>query len=361
MKIAILAGPLDNQNAGIHVYLTELLRALAANPNRQHEYILIREKEKNDFPEFENVVVPIRTLPGYLPFRLFFIVPWVCWKLGVDAVFEPAHFGPFNLPRRIKRITFIHDLTPILFPQFHTWRGSYLQKWFLPTILRKADLVITNSEHTKADVERIYPVTRGKVERIYLGYAANFRPRVDRDVLTKYGIHPPYFLNVGTIEPRKNLSVLLTAFERFKSTTQSNYQLVFVGAKGWKNEAFFEQLAQHPYRADIILPGYVAFADLPVLYTMCERFIYPSIYEGFGLPIVEARACGARCIVAKNSSLVEVGGTESVYFSDLEELITALVAASEQKDLERNVPDLAQFSWERHQQNFEKALNTLLL
>ncbi|MFK7934049.1 MAG: glycosyltransferase family 4 protein [Saprospiraceae bacterium] len=359
MKIAILAGPLDNQNAGIHVYLKELLRALAANPNRQHEYILIREQEDNDFPEFENVVLPIYALPGYLPFRLFFVVPWVCWRLGVDAVFEPAHFGPFNLPKRIKRITFIHDLTPILFPQFHTWRGSYLQKWFLPTILRKADLVITNSEHTKADVEKVYPVTKGKVERIYLGYADNFQPKTDASVLTKYGIQQPYFLNVGTIEPRKNLSVLLTAFEQFKKEIGAAHQLVFVGSKGWKCEAFFEQLENHPFRSDIVLPGYVEFADLPVLYTMCERFIYPSIYEGFGLPIVEARACGARCIVAKNSSLVEVGGEESTYFTSVEELMAALISVNGQKNSKEIKPDLSQFSWQRHQEAFEQALQKL--
>lgn len=361
MKIAVLAGPLDNQGEGIHVYLKEFLSALADNPNRKHQYVLIREQKKDDFPEFEQVVLPVHRIPGYLPFRLFFVIPWICWRLKVDAVFEPAHFGPFNLPKSIKRITFIHDLTPILFPQFHTWRGAYLQKWFLPSIMRRSDLVITNSEHTKSDVERVYPVTLGKVERIYLGYSDNFRPKEDEKVLIKYNIQQPYFLYVGTIEPRKNLLLLLDAFQHFKSQTGAEYQLVLVGKRGWKSESFFQQLERHPYRKDIVLCGYVAFKELPVFYTMCQRFIYPSIYEGFGLPIVEARACGARCIVARNSSLIEVSGAQSAYFETQTELIELLIRAHEDTSIVSNtdaIPTI--FSWNRHQLLFEELLQKRL-
>lgn len=360
--IAILAGPLDNQSAGVHVYTKELITALGKS--RKHKYVLIREKKGQNFKEFRQIVLPtIDWLPGYATFRLFFLIPFVCRWLKVDAVFEPAHFGPFNLPKRIKRITAIHDLTPILFPKLHTFNGWFLHKLFLPRIIRKADLIITSSSNTKNDVEKKYPTSIAKTKTILLGVSDNFQPNVNPNILAKYGILQPFFLNVGTIEPRKNLNLLLDAFEKFKDSKEDNqdYQLVFIGKKGWKNENFFKKLEKHPYKSSIKILGYVPFEALPVFYTMCFAFIYPSLYEGFGLPVAEALSCNARCFVAKNSSLVEVGGEEVVFFETKAELIDIMMKANVSREpiSKDDSGKYRRFSWENYRISFEKHIDNL--
>ena len=127
-------------------------------------------------------------------------------------------------------------------------------------------------------------------------------------------IDNPYFLYVGTIEPRKNLITLLKAFSKFKKSLNSDIKLIIVGQPGWKTGAFYNHLEQNQYKRDIILTGFVDEEALPQLYSHATAFIYPSEYEGFGLPILEAMACGAPVIAARNSSLTEVGGDAVHYF-----------------------------------------------
>ena len=195
MRIAILADPLDNQNAGVHIYTRHMVRALL-DANDGNEYILVRERRDDQYPGAEQIVVPNVHLPiGFASFRLFFWIPFILRRKRIDAVIEPAHFGPFNLPRRIKRVTVIHDLTPIMFPHLHRWHSQLLQKLFLRRILRKADLIVANSNNTAADIERIYPVIKGKVSRIYLGKDDVYVPTgADSMILEKIWDNGPLLL-----------------------------------------------------------------------------------------------------------------------------------------------------------------------
>jgi glycosyltransferase involved in cell wall biosynthesis len=151
------------------------------------------------------------------------------------------------------------------------------------------------------------------------------------------------------VEPRKNLLTLLTAFKLFclKNPT-SNQQLILVGELGWKAEALVQALENHPFRARIIRLGYVDFADLPILYTHSKALIYPSEYEGFGLPIIEALACGTPVIAAKNSSLVEIGEGAAIFFPThdaqaLSEKMARVIAQPPSKEL--LILHATQFSW----------------
>lgn len=319
MKIAIIADPIDNQKGGIHVFTRELVRALLA-ADSENEYILIREKRGPVIDGARQLVIPNnRTGLGLAALRLFFIVPLVLWWHKVDAVLEPAHFGPFNLPRRIKRITAIHDLTPLLFSHYHRYHSQLLQKVFLKGILRKASLILSNSKHTTNDLKAHFPFTAPKIATIHLGHEPGFSPRASRAILDALGVHRPYWLSVGTIEPRKNLVRLLEAYRIFRSEVQEEVFLLIVGQKGWKSEAFFEALEQHPYRADIRLTGFVSDEGLAELYSHAVGLAYPSEYEGFGLPVLEAFACGCPVVCSETSSLPEVGGEVAWYANPYDE------------------------------------------
>jgi len=349
MKIAILADPLDNQRAGVHVFTRELITALI-QLGYADRLLLVRERID---PQLlvEQLAVPNIHLPiGFASLRLFFIIPYLLrQRKEVVAVFEPAHFGPFNLPKRMKRITMIHDLTPILFPQYHRWHSQILQRLFLRSILKNTDWVLTNSRHTQTDVARVFPFTQQKVSHVYLGRHVAFKPTPHAARIAELGINTPYFLNVGTVEPRKNLLTLLTAFELFclKNST-NNQQLILVGEVGWKAEAVVQALENHPFKSRIQRLGYVDFADLPILYTHSQALIYPSEYEGFGLPIIEALACGTPVIAAQNSSLAEIGEGAAIFFpthdaEDLSKKMAQVIGQPPSKEL--LTQHAAQFSW----------------
>ena len=312
-KIAIIADPLDNQRAGVHVFTRELINALI-DLGVSDQLLLVRERKDDDLP-IEQLIVPNTRLPiGFASFRLFILVPYLLRRRGVVAVFEPAHFGPFNLPRSIKRITMIHDLTPLLFPQYHRWHSQLLQRIFLKGILKRTDWVFTNSSNTAKDVAAYFPFASSKLSKLPLGIQSIFEPTHKKLNYSFLKSNKPYFIYVGTIEPRKNIDLLLEAFETFCLSNNKQVELVLAGQKGWKTEAFDQALAAHPFKESIHLTGYVPLADLPTLYTRSLALIYPSEYEGFGFPVVEAMACGTPVITAKNSSLQEVGEGHALFF-----------------------------------------------
>lgn len=354
MRIAFIADALDDQYAGIHIYTLEILNALA-KLDTQNNYIAVRSKLGTALhPDIEQIILPVLSIPGYSAYRLLVKIPQALVKAKADIVIEPRHFGPFNLPKHIRRMTVIHDLTPILFPEMHQRFSRTLQRWFLPSILRRADHVITNSFYTQQDVEQYYPITKGKITAIQLGKDSIFKPTKNDLILKKYKIKKPYFLSVGTIEPRKNLSTLLSAFEVFKQQTNNNYQLVLTGKSGWKNADLMAAIEQSAFSEDIILTGYVAWEELPVLYSAAEVFIYPSLYEGFGLPVLEAMACGTVVLVSEVSSLPEVGGAAAHYFppTSVDALCEKMIELSQNQDLRDRSAALSlaqaeKFSWER--------------
>jgi len=263
MKIAIIGDALDYQYAGIYYYTKELINALA-RIDKQNEYWIVREKSVGDFSKnVKELIVPLKKIPGAAAYRLFISIPKILIQKKVDIVVEPRHFGPFNLPKTIKRVTVIHDLSPIHYPQWHQFVSSKLQQLFLPSILKRADHIITNSNFTAQDV---------------MAYLA---------ILSKIGLHKPYLLHTGTIEPRKNLGLLIKAFEQIKKEKSTDLQLVLVGKLGWKSAALQEQINASPFKDAIKSLGYVERAILPAIYTGASAFVYPSHFEGFGLPVLD--------------------------------------------------------------------------
>lgn len=349
-KIVVLGDPIDNQNAGIHVYTRELVQAMGENNPQGHQLYLIREKNATEFEGFTHKAFPNIHLPiGYASLRLFFRIPAFLQKIKPDVVIEPAHFGPFNVPRGSKRVTVIHDLTPLKFPQWHRWHSQMLQKVFLPGILKRADLIIANSEYTRSDIIDRFPAHKSKVEVVYPGInPAISIANADKDWKPK-GLNKPFFLYVGTIEPRKRVDQLIAAYDLWRGAGKGEEQLVIVGGKGWKTADFYHAYTESPFKDDIIVTGYISDAQLSSLYSSCALFIYPSAYEGFGFPVVEALSCGAKVLTAKNSSLIEVGGPSVSFFEEGKDVAVRIYDSMDEalkKDPKIKVhPLFDQFDW----------------
>ena len=347
MRIVIIADPIDNQLAGVHTYTRELINALIKY-DKQNEYILLRER-RDDSLDIRQIAIPNTRLPlGFASLRLFFLIPAICRRVKADMVIEPAHFGPFNLPHRIKRVTVIHDLTPILFPAYHRFHSQLLQKIFLKVILKRSHLVLTNSAHTRKDVEGHYPFCKGKTEDILLGRDTFFK--LDTDPIEE----EPYFLNVGTIEPRKNLNVLLKGWEEYRRRNGPVKRLVIAGAPGWKSNDFYQSLKDHPFADSIELKGYLPKETLRRHYANAMAFIYPSLYEGFGFPILEALSCGCHVICSDTSSHPEVGGDYAGYFppQDTAQLVDLMMAVDNtyisSEKVHARIAWADTFSWEKY-------------
>ena len=177
MHIAIIADPLDKQKAGIH-YLTKHLVYNLLKLDKKNRYSIIRFKKEADQLKGNKTIVLKNTLPFLYndPVRTFITLPLLLRKLKPDIVIETAHFGPFNLPKKIKRVTIIHDLSPIRFPKFHPFLSQFLQRIFFSGIIKRADLLITNSENTSLDLLKTYPKSDCKTKKILLGKEDIFKP-----------------------------------------------------------------------------------------------------------------------------------------------------------------------------------------
>jgi glycosyltransferase involved in cell wall biosynthesis len=367
MRVIILADPLDNQKAGIYTYTRMLVSSLAKTDN-QDEYFILRRRRDKTFPSERQIVVRNFRFPGYAALRMFLIIPFIIRRLKPDIVVEPAHFGPFNLPRRIRRVTVIHDLTPVLFPRFHRLHSQLLQRIFLRPILRRASMVITNSRHTSKDVAEYCPGVAAKTRHIYLGIDKNLAEAGKDASIEHITGGRRYFLFTGTIEPRKNLVSLLEAYRIYREMSLRDDLLVIAGGKGWKSGAFFNKLKQHAFRHDIIMAGYVDRGTLGALYRHALALVYPSLYEGFGLPVAEAMSCGTPCLLSSNSSLPEVGGEAALYFDPLEpeDIADSMNRIASDIKLRGSLGEKAtgqagRFSWDLYVEEFDNELRKLLV
>jgi glycosyltransferase involved in cell wall biosynthesis len=211
----------------------------------------------------------------------------------------------------------IHDMTLWLFPQYHYGRRLLSMRPFIPLAARRAAAIIAISRATKHDIVRILRVPPKKVHVIYEAPAASFRPMEREAALNTVrqvrAVPERFALYVGTIEPRKNLVRLLQAFAQLWHGGVVAHKLVFVGQRGWKEEPVFKAVDTLGLQEAVLFLGYVPHEVLVALYNLAEALVFPSLYEGFGLPVVEAMACGTPVITSRNGSLGEISG-ESAEF-----------------------------------------------
>ena len=197
-------------------------------------------------------------------------------------------------------------------PQYHQWIKTMYFRLFIPSSLKKADMVLAISENTKKDIVTIAKLNEKKIATTYLGVDSYFVPNTGKEslaVLRKWGIMQPYILFVGMLEPRKNIVGLLKAFSLL---SKKSHILVIVGKKGWMYDDIFSYVKKLRLENHVLFTGYVPDEELPALYSSATCFVYPSFYEGFGIPVIEAMACGCPVITAENSSLKEIVGNAAL-------------------------------------------------
>jgi glycosyltransferase involved in cell wall biosynthesis len=252
-----------------------------------------------------------------------------------------------RLGRRVRTISTVHDLNHVLVPETMqlSTRLSH-QLWFEPDV-RHADVVVANSQGTADRLRERYQLSAAAVIRP--GLAKRFAPSTDdaHDVgeLRALGVRPPYLLTVATLEPRKNVESTFRAFMELRQSGQlSHHQLVLAGANGWQNQAL-DRAIEDACHLGVVRTGYVPNALLPTLYAHADAVLVPSLYEGFGMPALEARACGARVIVSDVPELREAAGSEAI--------VVAPTVAGIRDGIVRAVagapmPEPAAFEWLEH-------------
>lgn len=204
----------------------------------------------------------------------------------------------------------LYDLSFALFPETHLRVLRWSSNALVPRFLRACDRIIAISESTKRDAVRLYGIQEDKIVVTHLAAEDRFRPAApDRvaEVRNRFGLPPRFLLYVGTIEPRKNLDVLLAALSGLKGQGR-DVPLVVAGRLGWLYDGFLAKIRSLGLESLVLLPGFVPDDDLPALYTAAEAFVYPSVYEGFGIPVLEAMGCGTPVLCSDASSLPEVAG-----------------------------------------------------
>jgi glycosyltransferase involved in cell wall biosynthesis len=325
MKIAVDLTQIPANKTGIGIYALNLVREIIRLNNRTGIFTFYFFAQDDD-DQWKQLIedsgrcrlVTIKSrFFRKLVLRFVFeqvLFPRKCRELNIDAIFSFHYTMPYLT--RIKRVVTIPDMTFYLFPHMHQVSKRLYFKSLIPISLKKSDKIVTISESTKNDLlKRFDHIPPGKIEVIHLGVnGVNMNtPRGHLpDCLSRYGLTgKKYFLYVGTLEPRKNIPGIIEAFNRVITADKkykNNYKLVIAGQKGWFYQKIFETVKKYQLEESVVFTGYVNLELKQALFANAFLFVYPSFYEGFGLPVLEAMAWGVPVITGNVSSLPEVAG-----------------------------------------------------
>lgn len=340
MDVGLDGIPLNQALTGVGHYTLELARALAR----------ISPADK-----FE-LVSPSPRLNGLS--RRF----W--WQVGLPRYIRQSRFSLFHgtnysvpLLKTCPTVVTIHDLSLLLWPQTHAQHLTRRARWRLPLMARRADAIIVPSLSIKKEICEHLRIEESKITAIPEAPRSSFWPVPVAEtaaVRRRLNISDDFLLFVGTIEPRKNLLTLVRAFEEILRNSASQTQLVFAGDEGWLTGELHGTLRNADFSERVRLVGYLADDDLRALYSSCRVFVYPSLYEGFGLPLLEAMACGAPVVTSNIPSIRETVGEAALLVSptDVDELARSLVrllenSAEREQRSAAGKQHASEFSWDK--------------
>jgi glycosyltransferase involved in cell wall biosynthesis len=344
MRIAIDYTTAIAQRAGVGRYVRSLVDAMIEQDHSNHYLLLAcgRPTSEYQFPIADNV----RSRTIFLPDRY-----WFRWQLpfysthfsGQVDVYHGPNFALPSLKGKLSKVVTIHDLSYLKYPQYGAPETiAYLNKVVAKSVAA-ADLVATVSQETRRTLIEHYKMPPQKIVVIPAGVEAHFRRITDPELLEatrqKFDLNQPFILSVGTLEPRKNHLGLIKAFYQLQGRKGVPTMLVLAGGKGWLYEETRSMVAKLKLEDKVRFLGYVSELELTALYSMADVFVFPSFFEGFGIPPLEAMACGAPVITSNTSSLPEVVGDAAILIDphDTNALANAITRLLEDEQLQEDL------------------------
>jgi O-antigen biosynthesis alpha-1,3-rhamnosyltransferase len=367
MKIGIDARCISREKTGIGVFLSEILKAWLRPgcPDQFHLY----SHQEICFPEVSCMQYHITGKRRGLPWYLFQAGPMIN-REKPEVFWSTQSLFPLGLDPKIPAILTVHDCVHWLGRHFApSLPYNWLHRLFVPGALRRAHRILTDSRFVADEICHRFNIPSNKLEVIPGGVNEVFRRKVydekqEQAVLEKYQIRPPYILGLGSLEPRKNLPLLIRTYGLLPETLQQRFQLVLAGKRGWQMAELEKSIQNAENKGHLNFTGYVEEADLPILYSAAEVFVFPSFYEGFGLPLLEAMAAGCPVLSSNAASLPEVAGDAAILLAPDEapakwgaQLQRLLTSASLRLELREAGLDRAnQYSWRLCQEQTTEAI-----
>lgn len=357
MRVGLDMRVMNLKAAGIGRYCLSLIRSIAKIASRDDwDFVLYSGPNTDtsiDLPGnfvFSKRLVRLKSGVG----RSLIFIPLAAKMDKVDIFHSIDYIGPF-LFKTARYVATVHDLVPIQAPELTTPKHRFVGRHLLPRMVKMADRVIAVSKATKNDLVSLLGEKGDKVSVIYEGVDSIYYPRTEPEVFElkrKYKIDFDYFLFIGNLEPRKNLKALLEAYSRSKA--KGTVRFVIAGKKGWMYDDFFRAVVEKGLEREVLFLGFVPDKDLPALLSGALFFAFPSLYEGFGLPVLEAMACGTPVITSNVSSLPEVVGDAAILIDprNVEELAWRMEMLCENRELRLELREKGReraklFSWDK--------------
>ena len=357
MRIAFDGTTLTPGRTGVGCYTEHLLHHLAREVEATGDQLVVVSNQPIDttqpLPRHVKVHDRLR-----FPLRIAWM-QFLAGRVLDDVRADVAHFtnGMIPLGTGAARVVTIHDMSLKLYPKCHPIRRRVINRPLIGIAAHVADAIVTVSNSARDDLLQFHHVPAERISVVHEAAGPDFRPIEDRvtrsRIRMRYGLPDRFVLYVGAIEPRKNLPRLVEAFADARRQGMA-HELVCVGPYGWSSRDLYDHVDRLGLRRVVHFTGYVPAEDLPVIYNLGEFFVFPSIYEGFGLPVIEAMACGTPVITSNTSSLLEIASdaAETVDPHDVEALAAALVklatSADQRRELSaRGLVRAQQFSWAR--------------
>ncbi len=318
MRIGVSTSVIQRGKTGIAQYVFALVQAFAAQVHR-HEFILFVLEDDVPLFDFAAGQIEIETVPERFraPVRNILWhqseLPGLARRLELDVLHVPS-YRRLLWRRPCALVGTIHDLAPFHVANKYDWKRMFYGRVVARRLARRQDSIICSSQNTARDVQTCFGLSGGQLTVIYNGldherFFPGSRQAAHAEVARKFGLRKPFFLYIARLEhPGKNHVRLISAFNQFKSATGSDWQLVLCGSDWSGAETIHAAIRESPFGEDMRALGFVADADTPGLYRAADTFVYPSLYEGFGLPPIEAMACGCPVICSDRGSLGEVVG-----------------------------------------------------
>ncbi len=342
------------KRVGVSVYTLNLLKYFNKIASQEFQFKVYLKNPPLTYLPKEKKYFQYKVITGKFLWSQIFLPLYLYHQKNIDVYFSPAHYLPRFCP--VPQVVTIHDLAYLYYPGDFTKKDLWQLKNWTKFAINKAKSIIAVSKTTKKDIIKNYRIEENKISVIYNGFEKSFKnseiKNLDLNKNLKLKIKN-FILFVGTIQPRKNLEVLIDAFDKF-SQINKDFKLVIVGKKGWLYKDIFEKVKTMGLEEKIIFTDHVTDAELIWYYKNAFCLVLPSLYEGFGIPILEAMSYDCPTVISMTSSLPEIGGDASLYFDpkNSDELLEKLKSLKENKELRNELiikgrQRIKNFSWEK--------------